>query len=294
MKRFAPAKINLSLEVLGKRPDGFHDLRSLFCPISLVDELDFERATCFEFSCSDPSIPRDERNLVVKAAKWFGGGVLPKVRVHLEKRIPHSAGLGGGSSDAATTLLALNELASEPKSFGELSEIAASLGSDVPFFLHESPAWCEGRGERVAPARLENTFVVLLFKPGFGVPTPWAYKNLAASRELPSIPYARQQTVAGSLVNDLERPVFEKYVLLGLVKKWLLDQPETLGALMSGSGATMFAIASKHADATALRERLLMEVGADNWTWVGSVMPFPLTDLRQGKSRSFSLENRTK
>ncbi|HEY5753300.1 MAG TPA: 4-(cytidine 5'-diphospho)-2-C-methyl-D-erythritol kinase [Chthoniobacterales bacterium] len=272
MKRFAPAKINLSLEVLGKRPDGFHDLQSLFCPISLVDELHFERADRFGFSCSDPSIPTDETNLVAKAANSFGNSVLPNVRVHLEKRIPHSAGLGGGSSDAATTLLALNELALEPKSFAELCETAALLGSDVPFFLHRSAAWCEGRGERVTPVKLESPFAVLLFKPPFGVPTPWAYKNLAGSRELPGISYSPQQTVAGALVNHLERPVFEKYVLLALVKKWLLGQPETLGALMSGSGSTMFALARTQSDAEALRERILEEFGADNWTWVGSTM----------------------
>lgn len=266
MKRFAPAKINLSLEILGKRPDGFHDLRSLFLPISLVDELTFERAAAFSFTCSDPSIPADDSNLVVRAARLFGNGTLPLVTLHLQKNIPHSAGLGGGSSDAATTLLTLNELTETPLSFAELEKMAAQLGSDVPFFLHRSPAWCEGRGELVRPIEIAQDFHILLFKPPFGVPTPWAYQNLAASRPLPGIPMESQSTSIGMLVNDLERPVFEKYLILALVKKFLFEQSETLGALMSGSGSTVFALTQEKIAAETLHAKLLVEFGENNWT----------------------------
>ncbi|HEX8373496.1 MAG TPA: 4-(cytidine 5'-diphospho)-2-C-methyl-D-erythritol kinase [Chthoniobacterales bacterium] len=266
MKRFAPAKINLSLEILGKRTDGFHDLRSLFLPISLLDELTFESAEAFSFTCSDSGVPVDETNLVVRAAKVFGNGELPKLAIHLEKNIPHSAGLGGGSSDAATTLLALNELSGNMRSLPKLEDLAAALGSDVPFFLHRSAAWCEGRGEVVRPVPTPDNFFILLFKPPFGVPTPWAYQKLAESLPLPGVPMDAQSTAAGTLVNDLERPVFAKYLLLALVKQFLLEQPETLGALMSGSGSTMFALTQDRAGAELLRARLLEEFGPNNWT----------------------------
>jgi 4-diphosphocytidyl-2-C-methyl-D-erythritol kinase len=272
MKRFAPAKINLSLEILGRRPDGFHDLRSLFLPISLVDELTFEPAAAFSFTCSDPAIPNDDGNLVVRAARLFGNGALPKVAIHLGKNIPHSAGLGGGSSDATTTLLALNDLTETPLPFPELEALAAQLGSDVPFFLHRSAAWCEGRGEIVRSIPTPSDFHILLFKPPFGVSTPWAYQNLAGSLPLPGIPMEPQSTSIGMLVNDLERPVFEKYLLLALAKQFLLDQPETLGALMSGSGSTMFALTRERTEAETLREKLLIEFGERNWTFIG--VPF--------------------
>ncbi len=272
MKRLAPAKINLSLEILGRRPDGFHDLRSFFMPISLTDTIECNSAENFSFTCSDPTIPDDDRNLVVRAAWLFGKGTLPPVAIHLEKNIPHSAGLGGGSSDAATTLLALNESTATPLPFSELETIAAQLGSDVPFFLHRSAAWCEGRGEIVRPIPTPTDFHILLFKPPFGVPTPWAYQNLAASQPLPGIPMEVQSTPMGRLVNDLERPVFEKYLLLALVKQYLLVQPETLGALMSGSGSTMFALTRERSAAETLRDRLLIEFGERNWTFIG--VPF--------------------
>ncbi len=272
MKRLAPAKINLSLEILGRRVDGFHDLRSLFLPISLTDTIECNSAENFAFTCTDPTIPTDDGNLVVRAARLFGNGTLPKVRLHLEKNIPHSAGLGGGSSDAATTLLLLNESTATPLSFSELETIAAQLGSDVSFFLHQSAAWCEGRGEIVRSIATPMDFHILLFKPPFGVPTPWAYQHLAGSRNLPGIPMEPQSTSIGMLVNDLERPVFEKYLLLALVKQFLLAQSETLGALMSGSGSTMFALTRTQADAETLRDRLLEEFGPDNWTFIG--VPF--------------------
>ncbi len=275
MKRLAPAKINLSLEILRRRPDGFHDLRSLFLPISLTDTIECNSAENFSFTCSDPTIPDDDRNLVVRAARLFGNGTLPNVTIHLEKNIPHSAGLGGGSSDAATTLLLLNESTPTPLTFSELETIAAQLGSDVPFFLHRSAAWCEGRGEIVrplSPGATPTDFHILLFKPPFGVPTPWAYQKLAASRPLPGIPMEVQSTPFGTLVNDLERPVFEKYLLLALVKQFLLAQPETLGALMSGSGSTMFALTHTKVEAETLQDKLLVEFGEPNWTFIG--VPF--------------------
>ena len=143
--RLAPAKINLSLKILGLRPDGFHDLSSLMLPVSVFDALEFERKKDgdLEFTCSEPDIPVDEGNLVVRAAMLFCSTfqVPSKLRISLKKGIPHGAGLGGGSSDAASTLLALDALFETRLAREKLAELAAILGSDVPFFVYESAAW---------------------------------------------------------------------------------------------------------------------------------------------------------
>src|SRR6202521_4124506 len=189
MQLYAPAKINLSFEIKGRRGDGFHEIATLMAPISLSDRLTIERGKTtggIQFSCDDASLSNGEENLVVQAARLFlkatkiGAGV----EIALEKKIPHGAGLGGGSSDAATTLLGLNELFETRLERKAFIDLAAQLGSDVPFFILGSPALCRGRGEIVEPARLPARFNLLLVKPGFGVPTPWAYQRWKDSMEL--------------------------------------------------------------------------------------------------------------
>src|ERR1043166_2795516 len=137
-----PAKINLSLEVRGKRADGFHEIETLIVPISLADTLIITPADAFSFSCDDPAVPADETNLVVRAARVFRArtGIVPRVKIELQKKIPHGAGLGGGSSDAATTLLALNKLLNTRLDSQTVAELAAELGSDVPVFIFGSAA----------------------------------------------------------------------------------------------------------------------------------------------------------
>lgn len=268
MKFTAPAKINLSLRVLGRRDDGFHAIESLMVPVSICDTLEITpHEAPLEFACDDASLPLDDTNLVVRAARLFGStsGREPRVRIALQKAIPHGAGLGGGSSDAAATLLALNELFAAGLSIAELSTIAAQIGSDVPFFLHRSAATVSGRGEIVTPCSFPHRIPLLLLKPPFGVPTPWAYQRWRESQEIPTVRYAAQEFPWGSLVNDLERPVFEKYVFLAQLKTWLIAQPEAAGALMSGSGATVFAVL-RDAEAThALSEKARAEFGGSLW-----------------------------
>lgn len=279
----APAKVNLSLRILGKRSDGFHDLESLMVPLTLVDTLEIERSDAVGVSlrCSDPEIPCDERNLVVQAARVFfeaTGRSHGGVRVELKKRIPSGAGLGGGSSDAGAMLRAMNALFETGFSVEELADLGARVGSDVPFFLHEKAAWIRGRGERVEPLECTGTVPklrLLLIKPPFGVPTPWAYRNWRDSQEIPGIPYGVQYLNWGELVNDLERPVFQKYLLLADLKQWLLKQPEVEGALMSGSGATVFAVLREGLAAEALRERLSSEFGPELWTVFCQTQPNP-------------------
>lgn len=276
MEFLAPAKINLSLRVLRRRADGFHDLESILCPVSIFDTLDIElRAEGgLELTCDDPTLPTDEGNLAVRAAKLFCAscGLEPHLRIALTKRIPHGAGLGGGSSDAATTLLALDRLFETQLSREALAAMAADLGSDVPFFIYQSAAIIRGRGEQVEPIAFPHALPVLLIKPPFGVPTPWAYGRWRDAQEIPGVSYAAKSFAWGDLVNDLERPVFEKYVLLADLKTWLIAQPEVAGALMSGSGSTIFAVLPARECAPALSEKIAGEFGANLWCGLGETV----------------------
>ena len=212
----APAKLNLSLRILGKRDDGFHEIDTLMVKIqSLTDEIEFQEAKKFSFVCDDFSVPSDERNLVVKAVRAYENAakVECKWAISLKKRIPHGAGLGGGSSDAAATLLGMNRIYDSKLSEESLGTLGASLGSDVSFFLMDGPARCVGRGEKILPAPPISPLRVLLLKPCFEVATPDAYQRWESSLEIPGISYAPQNFAGINLINDLERPVFGKHVL---------------------------------------------------------------------------------
>lgn len=265
----APAKVNLSLRVLRRREDGFHEIESLMCPVSICDTLDIilRDEDGLEFVCNDPTLPTSDDNLVVRAAKLFctSRGLEPRLRIALTKRIPHGAGLGGGSSDAATTLIALNQLFDTQLSPETLADLAAELGSDIPFFIYRSAAVIRGRGEHVKPIAFPHKLPLLLIKPPFGVPTPWAYKQWRDSREIPGVSYGAQTFAWGELVNDLERPVFAKYIFLADLKTWLLQQPEVTGALMSGSGSTVFAVLRAKEDVTVLSDKIGAEFGTNLW-----------------------------
>jgi 4-diphosphocytidyl-2-C-methyl-D-erythritol kinase len=269
MQILAPAKINLSLRVLGKRADGFHEIETLISPISLYDKIDIEKQTRWiDFSCDDPTLSTGDDNLVVRAAKLFLEQAKLKsgVGIKLEKKIPHGAGLGGGSSDAAATLRGLNELFQLSRN--ELERIATEIGSDVPFFLFQSPAVCKGRGEVVEPTKLKTKLSILLLKPSFGVPTTWAYSRWKDSKEIPGVSYAAQNFDSQTLVNDLERPVCEKFVFLAQLKSWLLKQSEVKAALMSGSGSTVFAVLKNKAAGDSLAKRARVELDQKIWTCV--------------------------
>ena len=277
MRWLAPAKVNLSLRILGKRSDGFHELESLMVPVSLFDALELEHVESgdLQFSCSDSSVPSDDSNLVVKAARLFCSsvGLLPRLRIRLDKEIPHGAGLGGGSSDAATTLLALNALFETRLEREALASMAAELGSDVPFFIYQSAAWIRGRGERVEPVSGIPAWPVLLVKPSFGVSTPWAYQQWRDSLAIPGVWQGAQTVSSVTLINDLERPVFQKHLFLADLKNWLLMQSEVRGALMSGSGSTVFAVLDHKEEGYALGERLAREFGSGLWVYLCETIP---------------------
>ena len=271
MQVLAPAKINLSLRILGRRDDGFHEIETLITPISIYDEIKIESRNLkkgIEFRCDDPSVPAGNDNLIVRAAKSFFAAtkVKPAVSIEVKKKIPHGAGLGGGSSDAASTLLALNEVFETNLPREAVAKMAEAIGSDVSFFIFQSAARCKGRGELVTALDLKEKLSVLLLKPGFGVSTAWAYARWRDSREIPSVSYAAQECARHTFLNDLERPVFEKFVFLGQLKMWLLQQREVGTALMSGSGSTVFAVIRSRADADVLAQRAKAELDPELWT----------------------------
>jgi 4-diphosphocytidyl-2-C-methyl-D-erythritol kinase len=269
MQVLAPAKINLSLRVLGKRDDDFHEIETLISPISLADKIDIERQPRWiDFSCDDPTVPSGDENLVVRAAKAFfkETKINSGVGIKLHKQIPHGAGLGGGSSDAATTLRALNQIFETKLSRGDLVTLGSKIGSDVAFFLFESAAICKGRGEIVTPTELKKKLSILLLKPAFGVSSAWAYSHWHDSKEIPGISYQAQNFDGQVFVNELERPVFEKFVFIAQTKMWLMEQPEVGAALMSGSGATVFAFLRGKADVDLLTKRAREELDRKIWT----------------------------
>lgn len=265
----APAKLNLFLAVTGRRTDGFHDLVSLVVTLDFGDTLRVEPAARMELSCDDPSVPADGTNLVLKAAEAFtkASGWKGGARFTLEKRVPAGAGLGGGSSDAAAALLALNRIAGEGFVLNEsrLGEAAASVGSDCPLFLLGGPLVMRGRGERLealppqAVGRLAGRRV-LVFKPGFGISTPWAYGRLAAGA--PGSYLAADEAEArlkvwiddnGAsaerlLFNSMEPPAFRKFPALPLLLEELRGE-FGFAAGMSGSGSACFALLPEGADA---------------------------------------------
>lgn len=224
-----------------------------------------------ELFCEEPGVPTDETNLAVRAVRELETSVgrpFPALRIELTKYIPSGAGLGGGSSDAASVLLAVNQLTGLGYSKEQLAEVASRVGSDVPFFIYGGTCDCTGRGEFVSPLAPEEQVTlppVLLIKPPFGVETPGAYKRWQESKEIPGVHYAPQSSQAGELVNDLERPVFEKFPFLAELKMWLLERPEVNCALMSGSGATVFAFVKDVGQMSALQSDVRQHFGEDVW-----------------------------
>jgi 4-diphosphocytidyl-2-C-methyl-D-erythritol kinase len=216
-------------------------------------------------------VPKGDDNLVVRTTNLFfeTTKLTPGVTIGLKKKIPHGAGLGGGSSDAASALLALNELFETKLPREALAKMGETIGSDVPFFIFQSAAICKGRGEQVTPLKLQPALgglSILLLKPAFAVSTAWAYSRWQDSREIPKVWYATQEFAGQTFVNDLERPVFEKFVFLAQLKTWLLKQPEVGAALMSGSGSTVFAVMRPKADVDVVAKRAKAELDPELWT----------------------------
>lgn len=267
----APAKLNLFLAVTGRRPDGYHDLFSLFCPLSLADQIDLRfDAPGIDLRCDHPQVPNGPANLAWKAAERFFEAVdrRPGVQLILHKRIPVAAGLGGGSSNAAAVLAALNGAFNRPLSEDRLHRIAAGIGADVPFFLVGGPALAMGVGDHLQPVTgLPHRWVILLTFP-FAVPTGEVYKNLNlaltnCSKVTKSFTLTDGRMTEGfpRLCNDLETVTAACHPEIERAKAYLLDEGAE-SALMSGSGPTVFGLFQNEAQAQRAREALS---GVEDW-----------------------------
>ncbi|HSF66471.1 MAG TPA: 4-(cytidine 5'-diphospho)-2-C-methyl-D-erythritol kinase [Nitrospiraceae bacterium] len=254
---FAPAKINLILRILDRRPDGFHNLWSIMQTVALEDQVHIRlRADQqdIQLRCDAVQLAADQSNLVYRAA----AEVLVQARqsigldIELRKRIPMGAGLGGGSSDAAATIIGLNHLLRLKWSTARMAHAGQSLGSDVPFFFFAPSAFVTGRGETVQPVVVEGTRWVVLVNPGFAVDTKWAYQELASTRtavtplslvqrELDRHSRVSWAQLVAVAENDFEAPVFAAYGRLRQIKRSLQAHGAEI-ALLSGSGATVFGI----------------------------------------------------
>lgn len=271
---FAPAKLNLFLAITGKRADGFHDLLSVAALLDFGDTLRAEPAAGFSLETDAADLPVDESNLVLKAARafaaatgWSGGA-----RFFLEKRIPTGAGLGGGSSDGVAALRLLNQLAGNPLAAPALAEVAAKLGSDCPLFLNDGPVVMRGRGERIEalPAVVAKRIRgrrVLLFKPGFGIATPWAYAQMAAAAPASYLPVPAAEArlaewvqasgapVEKLLFNNMEPPAFAKFTALPVLLEQL-RRDYGLASRMSGSGSACFAFLAENSPVAAIEQAI--------------------------------------
>jgi len=249
-----PAKINLGLHIHGKREDGFHELETIFQMVSLYDDVELELLSSgIKLECDSPGVPTDDTNLAYKAANLLRQSYQVEdkgVSIRLKKNIPFGAGLGGGSGNAAGVLMGLNHLWNLKIEREKLSELAAELGSDVPFFLTSPCALGMGRGEKLKALKPCAKFQVLLVFPGFPVATSWVYQNLKLklTKRENNISILRKNlslsditSLGSQLYNDLEPLVIQRFPEVQVVKDEL-GAWGALGVLLSGSGSTVFGI----------------------------------------------------
>jgi 4-diphosphocytidyl-2-C-methyl-D-erythritol kinase len=259
MKILSPAKINLFLHITGKRPDGYHDLVTVMCCVSLYDTIFLTtRVKKTTVSCSNPEVPEDETNIAFKAADLFFNRLNSQegVKITIKKEIPVAAGLGGGSSNAAAVFLGLNRSYGYPFSLDDLMAMGTSIGADVPFFLFGKPVLAKGIGEKLEVLNGLSSYKVLLVYPGFGISTAEIYKKFDFG--LTKCKKKLKQSLlmncifdaSYDLCNDLETVVIPKYPDILAAKEALLNHG-ALGALMSGSGSTVFGLFSDHDKASA-------------------------------------------
>ncbi len=255
-------KINLGLRVVNKRADGFHDIETIFYPLRLCDIITFDKDMSFIFTTRDTFLQEEyENNLIVKSVRTLErlSGKRLNVSIDLEKNIPIGAGLGGGSSNAASTLLSLNELFTLNIPKTELEKSALQLGSDVPYFFKITPAYATGRGEKLTHFDFELGKHILLINPGIHVSTKWAYESLNQNFSNTYIwgdttkHPEKIHSLLPYMVNDFEKSVFEKHPEIGDIKSTLLRFGASF-ALMSGSGSSVFGLFDDYEQAQYARE----------------------------------------
>lgn len=268
----APAKINLCLHVEARRPDGYHDLFMLMQRVTLADQLtlDLEPFSGVRIDCPGVDLPPGGENIAVRAARRMLELANNKcgVTLRIEKRVPVAAGLGGGSSDAATVLLALNGMLELNLCAADLAAEGLRLGADVPFFLFQHTAWATGVGERLQAVAGLPPVWYLLVNPGVEVSTAWVFRNLrltspGAVTKLPALPSTTGELLR-LLHNDLEPVTISRYPVVGRIKQRLLEVGAQ-GALMSGSGPTVFGVFSDFASAQTAQRAFALESGWRSW-----------------------------
>lgn len=246
---FAPAKINYLLDVIGKRPDGYHDLRMIMQRVNLCDRitLGITESPGIIVTCNSKGAPDGPDNIAWKAAKALldVSGTVKGVKIEIVKNIPAAAGLGGGSSDAATVLMGLNELLAIGLSEQKLMEIGCKLGADIPFFIFKETALAEGIGDKFTRLSEMPKCWILLVNPGVHVSTAWVYRSLqlTSKRELNKLPkfYGSVEQVVSILSNDLEAVTIPAFPVIADIKRRLMNLGAA-GSMMSGSGPTVFGI----------------------------------------------------
>ena len=269
MRFAAHAKVNLYLDVLRKREDGYHDILTIFQSISLADELVIERSEGIWVECDVPGLPSGEMNLAYRAAKLLKetAGLKAGVRIEIHKRIPIGAGLGGGSADAAAVLVGMNELFNLNLPRGTLMELGSEIGADVPFCILGGTALGEGIGNRLTKLPFIGEVWFLLLNPAIHISTGWAYKNLRLTKPRGNANILIQrfkginspESVSSLLYNLFETVVFPEYPEVARLKV-RLQESGALGALMSGSGSTVFVIFRSREEAETACELLRGEV----------------------------------
>jgi 4-diphosphocytidyl-2-C-methyl-D-erythritol kinase len=245
----SPAKINFGLQIKEKRIDGYHNIETVFHPIQLCDTITFKKADSLRFSSNDENLVYDKNNLILKAVAIIEDFIKSNINVaiHLEKKIPIGAGLGGGSSNAAHTLLSINELFNLKLEEKAIKNLSLQLGSDVPFFLRPIPSFAQARGEDLHPINFEITKPILLINPGIHISTRWAYENIKPKpigfnlQELNNQVHNNFNSLKNLVVNDFEEIVFIYYPIIKMIKDKLYELGAEF-ALMSGSGSSVFGV----------------------------------------------------
>ncbi|MCD6187268.1 MAG: 4-(cytidine 5'-diphospho)-2-C-methyl-D-erythritol kinase [Desulfuromusa sp.] len=264
----APAKINLCLHVLGRLKSGYHELAMAMQRVDLCDEIQIQvgGSPGIRVTCAGVELPLNEENIAARATRLFLEETHIDIGIDIEitKRIPVAAGLGGGSSDAATVLLGLSEMLKVDLNSDQLLEMGCRLGADVPFFIFQQPAWATGTGTTLEPLPVLPEVAYLLINPGIAVSTAEVYQSLQLTKggelaNLPRFSVVTRADLCAALHNDLELVTLQRFPLIAEIKQRLLNQG-ALGALMSGSGATVFGVYTDFSMASKAAEELTAEM----------------------------------
>ncbi len=245
----SPAKINIGLNIINKRDDGFHNLETIFYPINLFDEISFSKSDRFTFNSNDENLNKEKTNLIIRAKELLENEFLTQlpVNIYLKKNIPIGAGLGGGSSNAATTLLSLSKLFNLELSQKNILDLAIKLGSDVPYFLNPVPSFAESRGEKLFPINFRIKKYLLIVNPGIHIATKWAFSLITPKQPIICLkslidkPNIKIEDVMSIATNDFEEIVFKHFPEIKKIKEKMIYFGANY-SMMTGTGSAVWAM----------------------------------------------------